>query len=79
MSRRKMAWLFLVVALVLLVLLAGGNGGDATAPVEHEGIMWPVERGWLREQFAPSAVEPVEPAVGIMNPPHFVCPDPREC
>ena len=69
-----------VVLLVLMVsLIAGGRGYVVTTPAEHEGITWPVERGWLRQQLWPTAVEPVEPAVGIMNPPHWICPDPKEC
>ncbi len=66
------ALLIVLVGLVVVILIIASSGGDAAAPVEHNGVMWPVERGWLRERLWPSAVEPTEPAVGIMNPPHFI-------
>ncbi len=62
--------LIVVLLLVLLAILIAGDGGDAAAPVEKSGIMWPVER-W-------------EDVGGIttptyMDPPYFICPDPKEC
>ena len=80
MSRIIIAALLVVtVGLLVMVILIASDGGDAAVSVERSGITWPVPEGWLRDKIWPTAVEPVEPAVGIMNPPHWICPDPKEC